>query len=134
MTRRAYDLRKELRGVLRLELAIVGLSAVVAWLVAGSTAALAAAAGGGIALVNLLLLRWHSSRAERLDATDVRGNIKIFYRCALERFLAAAVLFALSIGVLKLPPLPLLGGFLAAQAAQLSLTLNSKRNRGWRNV
>ena len=134
MSRRPYDLRGPLRRALWVALATTVPVALMAFWLGGTKAAVAALYGGGIAVVNLLLLRWHAGRAERLGATDARRNITIFYRCALERFLAAAVLFASGIGACGLPPLPLLAGFMVAQAAQVSLTLKSKRNRGWRNV
>lgn len=79
---------------------------------------LAALFGGLVALINLLLL------ARRLDQTDKASRLYSFaaaplYLGALERFVFAGVAFAVGIGLLKLAPLALLGGFAAAKAGHL---------------
>lgn len=58
------------------------------------------------------------------------------YFCAAERFLAVVALLGVSLAVLKLPPLPVLGGFVLGQAVLLSarLLLNIKIESGVKNV
>ncbi|GMR07872.1 MAG: hypothetical protein BMS9Abin26_0876 [Gammaproteobacteria bacterium] len=80
---------------------------------------IAASYGGMIAVVNSLLRLWYSYRLKTAGA-DAGRNIRILYRCALERFLATAGFFALGMGPLTLEPLPLLLGFILVQAIMLT--------------
>lgn len=92
----------------------------------GTLAGLAAVFGGGITVLNLLLTNWHLRRAERQARADAAQNLRILYACAIQRLLATIMLFALGMGLWKLPPLALLGGFIAALTAQYLAATYSK--------
>jgi F0F1-type ATP synthase assembly protein I len=96
----------------------VALVAGVALYLQGVPAALAAVFGGGITVINLLLTNWHLRRAERLARADAAQNLRILFRCALERIVASVVLLSIGLIVLQLPPLAMIGGFGVALAAQ----------------
>lgn len=73
--------------------------------------------GGAIATANLLLLEWRRRAADRGHALSAAASLRLLYRTALERFVLAATLFALALGVLRLDPLALLTGFIVGQTA-----------------
>ena len=97
---------------------IVVLAAGGAYWLAGMQALMATLLGGGITLINVLLLHWHHHRAVRQARADAGKNLRILFRCAMERIVASVALFSIGLIVLKLPPLALIGGFGAALAAQ----------------
>jgi ATP synthase protein I len=73
--------------------------------------------GGAIASANLLLLEWRRRAADRGPALSAAASLRLLYRTALERFVLAAVLFVLGLGVLRLDPLALLSGFIVGLVA-----------------
>jgi ATP synthase protein I len=73
--------------------------------------------GGAIASANLLLLEWRRRAADKGPALSAAASLRLLYRTALERFVLAAVLFALGLGVLRLEPLALLSGFIVGLVA-----------------
>jgi len=73
--------------------------------------------GGAIATANLLLLEWRRRAADRGPALSAVASLRLLYRTALERFVLAATLFALALGILRLDPLALLTGFIVGQTA-----------------
>jgi len=73
--------------------------------------------GGAIASANLLLLEWRRRMADKGPALSAAASLRLLYRTALERFVLAAALFALGLGVLRLYPLALLTGFIVGQVA-----------------
>ena len=87
--------------------------------VAGAESARGAAFGGGIALINGLLLFWRYHRGKQSHAADPGRHLRSFFASAIERFVMVAALFAIGFGVLALAPLPLLIGFIVAQAGLL---------------
>jgi len=91
-----------------------------AYLVLGRQPAVPAALfGGGIALVNTLLLGLRVQRAGKAaEASAARGTLTLYFG-AVERFVFTLAGFGLGMGVLHLPPLPLLLAFAAAQAGYL---------------
>lgn len=74
--------------------------------------------GGSITLINVLLQYWALRKAERLARANAEHNLRIMMRCAMERFVVTVALFALGMGVWKLPPLALIAGFVVALTAQ----------------
>ena len=58
--------------------------------------------------------RWSADKGPALSAA---ASLRLLYRTALERFVLAATLFALALGVLRLDPLALLTGFIVGQTA-----------------
>lgn len=75
--------------------------------------------GGGVAIINTLLQQWHARRAERVAGNSPERNMRLLFRCAIERFVAAVVLLAIGLGILGLMPLALILGFVTAQLAQI---------------
>ena len=107
----------------------IALAAGAGYYLQGPLAGLAAVFGGGITVINLLLLYWHMRRAEREARADAARNLRILYACAIQRLIATVTLFALGMGLWKLPPLYVLGGFIAALTAQYLAGTNSKTFR-----
>jgi ATP synthase protein I len=105
--------------VLKIQLALVPLAALTGFVAAGQDAALAAVYGVLIAVALTLLQIWHAGRAQRLASANPVANVRILYRCALERFITAVVLFVLGFTVLQLMALPLLLGFTVALSAMV---------------
>ena len=108
-----------MRKVLKIQLVLVPVTALAGFVVAGQGAALAAAYGALIAVAMTLLQIWHAGRAQRLASADPVANVRILYRCALERMITAVVLFVLGFTVLQLMALPLLLGFAVALTAMV---------------
>lgn len=122
----AEHLGGNLRSVFIVQLILTVVVAAGAVAIRGGDAALAALFGGGIALVNTALLGWHARRAERGRALNAQQSLQALIRCALERYVAVALLFALGLGTFKLAPGPLLIGFMAALAGLLGLGRTTK--------
>jgi len=80
----------------------------------GQESALAAAYGGGIVLLNSLLLARRVRRAGELEGSSVVASM---YTGAVQRFIIAAAAFGLGMGVLRLQPVPMIVAFAAAQFA-----------------
>lgn len=95
---------------------VVALLTLVLLQVVGYLAAKAGLFGGMIALMNTGLMLLHDKRAQSSD-DDAKRVIKYVYLCAIERMLLTIILFAVGLVALKLMPLPLLLGFIAAQLA-----------------
>ena len=107
----------------------VALAAGTAYILQGMASVWAVLFGGGITLNNVLLQQWHLRRAKTQARANAEHNLRIMMSCALQRFIATAVLFALGMGALQLPPLALLGGFGVALVAQYVGDLNFKTLR-----
>jgi len=103
---------------------VMGLSLLLAaaagfWLAMGWQAGIALIYGGMVVFANGWLQRWQLTRAAHIAGNDPAKNIRYLYRCAAERFTATVALFAAGIGLMALPPLPLLGGYIMAQVAMI---------------
>ena len=98
-------------------LASIAVTSIVFFMLGGALQAGSVWFGGGIAAALLLLLEWRRRSADRGPALDAASSLRLLYRTALERFMLAATLFALALGVLRLDPLALLSGFIVGQAA-----------------
>lgn len=106
---------------------IVATMAAVAMLRTGVPAALAAAYGGGIALVNVVLLAWRSRRAgAEIAANGNWGALGLMWGM-VERFAFTLGAFVLGLGALRLEPVSLLLGFAVAQLGYLGAAVNSRR-------
>lgn len=82
--------------------------------------AIAVLSGGGISVVNGVLLAWRMVRAALHPAHEAHHQLRLMYFYAAERFLVVVVLLCICIAVLKLSPLALLGGFVMGQAVFLA--------------
>lgn len=110
-------MHRDTRNVLLLQLLTAAVIAAGAAVLSGKPLALAALYGGLIAAANTLLQLWHMRRAERIAKEDAERILRIVYRCAAERLISTIALFLIGLVKLKLNPLALLVGFLAAQIA-----------------
>ncbi len=88
-----------------------GLAAAAAFWWGGAAPAAAAAYGGLAALVHSGLLAWRMGRGP-IDA-DPHRQLRGVLGAAVERIVAVSLLLAAGLAALGLPPLALLGGFLA---------------------
>ncbi len=89
------------------------------WVAMGWLAAIAHLFGVLIVIAIGRLQRWQLQRAARLAGNDPAKNLRYLYRCAAERFIATVVLFAAGLGLMAMPPLPMLSGFVIAQGAMI---------------
>jgi ATP synthase protein I len=85
----------------------------------GMSASIAYAYGGGIAIANTLLQRWHLLAAAKFAKADAGKNLGRAYRCVAERWALTIILFAIGFSVLKPSALMLLVGFIVAQVIVL---------------
>lgn len=105
-----------MRNILRFQLFVVLAVVVVSISYFDMVSTRAALFGGMMAVINTLLSMHHQRRAERRAGEAAEANVRIFYQCAMERLFLTLSLFALGLGLLRLEPLALLGGFISAQA------------------
>jgi ATP synthase protein I len=106
-----------IRKQLEFQLALVTVTSVVFFTLGDARQAGSVWFGGAIAAANLMLLEWRRRVADRGPALSAAASLRLLYRTALERFVLAATLFALALGVLRLDPLALLSGFIVGQTA-----------------
>ena len=106
---------------------IVGLQVLILLVAAGIMAyglegtpqyAIAVLSGGGVSILNSLLLAWRMSRTSKLPH-DAHHQLRLMYFYAVERFLAVVALLGICMAVLKFYPLAVLGGFVLGQAVLL---------------
>jgi hypothetical protein len=106
------------------------ISACVGYLLGGMSGARGALAGGLVALVTGGILVWHERRARLACSADPGKNVGILYRCAIERFIVAAGLLAVTVVKLKLPPVYVFAAFLLGQIAPMAWNIN-QRKQSW---
>jgi hypothetical protein len=106
-----------IRRQLEFELVLVTVTSVVFFTLGDALRAGSVWFGGAIAAANLVLLEWRRRVADTGPALSAAASLRLLYRTALERFVLAATLFALGLGVLQLDPLALLTGFIVGQTA-----------------
>ncbi|MDQ7072718.1 MAG: ATP synthase subunit I [Gammaproteobacteria bacterium] len=97
---------------------LVGIVFIVLWWL-GSSAAVASLFGGGIAVANTLLQRWHLIASVEQAKSDAGKNLRKAYSCVVQRWVLTIVMFAVGFAVLKFLPLPLMTGFIVTQLALL---------------
>ncbi len=114
------------RLLVALQLALVIVTATVFFIVYGGFQAGSAGFGGVVAAINIGLLSWRRRRADSGRALSAGESIRVLYRCALERFVVVALLFALGFGVWRLDPLAVLAGFVAGQLALVFMGMKEK--------
>jgi hypothetical protein len=127
----AEALEKKLaRKMVWLQVAVTLVAAGVVWNLNGeSQAAMAVLIGGGVSVINGVLLVWRMSRMSLQaecaagDLNTAHRQLRLMYFYAVERFLAVVALLGLCMAVLKLSPPALLGGFVMGQATLLAAQL-----------
>jgi len=113
--------KKIARQVILLQILATLFGASIAYSIKGTPQfAIAVLSGGGISVVNGVLLAWRMVRAALHPAHEAHHQLRLMYFYAAERFLVVVVLLCLCIAVLKLSPLALLGGFVMGQAILLA--------------
>lgn len=99
------------------------ITSLIIFLWQGYGASIAYLYGGGIAVVNTLLQRWHLYAAAKFAGADASKNLGRAYRCIAERWALTILLFAIGFVVIE-PPIMLLAGFIVAQIVVLFGNLN----------
>lgn len=113
---RSIALRPEdVRSLLLAQGLLVAVTAGVVWAAGFLEAAVAVACGGGIAVFSAWVLGLSVRHASRLAREAPGRELTALYIGAVVRFSGVLVLFGVGMGVLHLSPLPLIGGFVAAQ-------------------
>ncbi len=99
--------------------ALILIAAAVGAGYSGVNGAIAALYGGSLILIRTIMLIWYYRRAVSSAGIDVGLNLRIAYRCSLERMAVTVLLLGLGLGILKLEPLALICAFVALQLAGL---------------
>ncbi|MDA8092926.1 MAG: hypothetical protein M0T84_03300 [Betaproteobacteria bacterium] len=73
--------------------------------------------GLGCAGINAGLLALRARLGPKGPVRDARAHLRFFYRSAVERLVVVGAALAAGMGPLRLPALPLVGGFAAGQIA-----------------
>ena len=115
MSNAAHGQHAEQYRVSIVQLSLLLTAAAGFWLALGFKAGIAFIYGGLVVYTNGRLQRWQQGRAAHIAGNDPAKNLRYLYRCAAERFVATVALFAAGLGLMALPPLPLLGGYITAQ-------------------
>ncbi len=113
-------------SILYLQVVLTTLAVIGFFAFQGGAAALAAAFGGAITLVNTSLLLWRMNRSQRSGPLGAHATLRGLLFSAGERFAAVAFMFALGMGILRLQPMPLLIGFCLSMLALVSLAKSGR--------
>jgi ATP synthase protein I len=114
---------------------VIGLQILVTLAATGITAvswesspqyAIAVLGGGGVSVLNGVLLAWRMYRVAMLPAQDAHLQLRLMYFYAAERFLAVIALLGICLVILKFLPLGVLSGFVLGQTALLAARLLMK--------
>lgn len=109
--------RKVARQVILLQVVFTLFGASIAYIINGTPQyAIAVLGGGGISVVNGVLLAWRMVRTASHPAHEAHHQLRLLYFYAAERLLVVVALLCICIVVIKLSPLALLGGFVMGQA------------------
>jgi ATP synthase protein I len=111
-------------GTQRVALAQAGLAPAAALLggvLGGFGAGVAVLYGALVGLAVSAVLVWRERQSMRHPEWDQHRLFKLFIRAGLERLALLVALLVVGLGVLKLAPLPLLLGLLAAQLGWLAV-------------
>jgi len=101
--------------------------AVIFYLQQGNEFALAALYGGAVTFASTLLSAWRTEAAIEADRQHADPGMLELYQMMVMRFLLVVGLLALGLGWLKLAPIALVSGFVAAQVGQIFAPARMKR-------
>lgn len=108
------------RRVILIQVALVGLAALISGLEKDTGFMLALLFGGGVTVTATFVSAWRLKVAtDEVDENGPRVNTLEFYKAMLLKLLLVIGLLALGLGVMKLTPLAVLIGFIVAQAGFL---------------
>lgn len=99
------------------QVALVLAGVVTALTMKGTSASIGALYGGGIAVLNTMLLAWRVKRAGEVAKTNPKQGVYILFFGAVERYVIALVGLAVGLGAFHLDPIPALATFAVAQVA-----------------
>ena len=109
--------KKLARQVILLQLAAAVFAASIAYSMTGTPRfAIAVLSGGGISVINAVLLAWRMARTALQPAHEAHHQLRLMYFFAAERFMVVMALLCLCLAALKLSPLALLAGFVIGQS------------------
>lgn len=117
-------------GTLKAALAQAGLAPIATlagWVFAGVGAGVAALYGVLAALAVSAVLVWREQQSMRHPEWDQHRLFKVFIRAGIERLVLLVGLLIVGLGVLRLPPLPMLLGLVLAQFAWLAAATGRKQ-------
>jgi F0F1-type ATP synthase assembly protein I len=118
-----------IRRLLLFQCSLVAATAAVFLVIFETFSAVSVCYGGCMAAVNALLLARCAHRDVKAPDRSPQQSLAAVYLCVVQRFLLAALLFALGLGLLKLKPLALLSGFIAGQLVMVIMeTRRLKKN------
>ena len=118
-----------IRRLLLFQCSLVAATAAVFLVIFETYSAVSVCYGGCIAAVNALLLARCAHRDVKAPDRSPQQSLAAVYLCVVQRFLSAALLFALGLGLLKLEPLALFSGFIAGQFVMVIMeTQRLKKN------
>ena len=124
----AFD--RTLRRILRVQLIILVLAAIVSSLVWGMNFVMALLYGGAVTIATTLYSGWRLKVATAGDEQGPALNMAEFYKGTLLRFILVIALLALGLGYLKLEPLAVIIGFAITQTGYLFGRGYAPRRRG----
>jgi F0F1-type ATP synthase assembly protein I len=104
-----------IRRLLLSQLLLIGVTSAVFLVIFDSAHAASAGFGGGIAVVNALLVWRCAQRDSQAPERTPQQSLAAIFICVIQRFVFAALLFAFGLGALELKPFALLSGFIAGQ-------------------
>ena len=113
------DIRRVLSGQLLVALVAGVVIVVIQGWNTGWHTALSVVYGGGVALLNTLLLMWRLGRSARRSPADSNRQLRMFYLSSVERFLVVATLLVAGMTALGLLPLAVVAGFVLGQLTLL---------------
>lgn len=112
-----------LRSIVLWQSGAVVLVALLGALFGGVFTTFAVVYGGGIAIVNLVLLHWRWRKGVGDYHCDVHRHLKGFYRSSMERFFVVGVLLGFWFGFIKTESLGMLTGFLVGQLVGMTISV-----------
>lgn len=105
------------KKLLLIQIALASTVVIAFFIYQGLDAAASAAYGGGIAVINGLLLVRRIFHANEVSKQDANSGATVLFIGIIERILVTLVGLGVGMGLLKLAPLPMIVAFAAAQVA-----------------
>lgn len=110
--------KEQARETILVQIGIVSIATGVAYCLEGAPQLwIAVLTGGGVSILNGVLLAWRMARAVKYTALDAHQQLRLLYFYAAERFMVVIAMLVIFMAVLKLSALWVLVGFIMGQAA-----------------
>lgn len=117
------------KAIFSLQAGLVLIVTGVALFLVGKAGGAGALYGGAVALANTWMLGNRVQRVGDVVVTDVQRGMIMMYVSAVLRFLFILAALAVGLGLLKLPPLPLIAAFIGAQIVFMAASMKMKSGR-----